>query len=222
MSVWTRKTSGAYITKLTSHQPPESELELSEPEISTEQPTHWQPIDPVGSQVRPRLGLKVPLFATNHARCFLYSILRCWIALAVLLVILTRVKPAFLISTSDCRRSTKLWRVTTRSTTWRRRTPSRTRTRSRRRRGRRWSQREVSNLSRRRIEKCLTTVDKNWSFTFRHVTHHVPRHWNHHWQLHCDDPHRDHRAESELLSNVSFTIDKTWKLWRQRSNLFFF
>lgn len=28
----------------------ESELELSEPEISTEQPTHWQPIDPVGSQ----------------------------------------------------------------------------------------------------------------------------------------------------------------------------
>ena len=53
MSVWTRKTSGAYITKLTSHQPPESELELSEPEISTEQPTHWQPIDPVGSQVLP-------------------------------------------------------------------------------------------------------------------------------------------------------------------------
>ena len=66
MSVWTRKTSGAYITKLTSHQPPESELELSEPEISTEQPTHWQPIDPVGSQVRPRLGLPVPLFATNQ------------------------------------------------------------------------------------------------------------------------------------------------------------
>ena len=140
----------------------------------------------------------------------------------MLLVILTRVKPAFLISTSDCRRSTKLWRVTTRSTTWRRRTPFRTRTRSRRRRGRRWSQREVSNFSRHRIERCLTTVDKNWSFTFRHVTHHVPRHWNHHWQLHCDDPHCDHRAQGELLSNVSFTIDKTWKLWRQRSNLVFF
>ena len=190
MSVWTRKTSGAYMTKLTSHQPPESELELSEPEISTEQPTHWQPIDPVGSQVLPS-----PFVC--HQPSSLYTSLLDSIGSVASNI--GTCQPAFLISTSDCRRSTKLWRVTTRSTTWRRRTPLRTRTRSRRRRGRKWSQREVSNLSRRRIEKCLTTVDKNWSFTFRHVTHHVPRHWNHHWQLHCDDPHRDHRAESELL-----------------------
>ena len=66
MSVWTRKTSGAYMTKLTSHQPPESELELSEPEISTEQPTHWQPIDPVGSQVLPS-----PFVC--HQPCSLYT-----------------------------------------------------------------------------------------------------------------------------------------------------
>ena len=66
MSVWTRKTSGAYMTKLTSYQPPESELELSEPEISTEQPTHWQPIDPVGSQVLPS-----PFVC--HQPCSLYT-----------------------------------------------------------------------------------------------------------------------------------------------------
>ena len=54
------------MTKLTSQQPPESELELSEPEISTEQPTHWQPIDPVGSQVRPS-----PFVC--HQPCSLYT-----------------------------------------------------------------------------------------------------------------------------------------------------
>ena len=214
MSVWTRKTSGAYMTKLTSHQPPESELELSEPEISTEQPTHWQPIDPVGSQVLPS-----PFVC--HQPCSLYTSLLDSIGSVA----------SNIDTCQTCFLDFNFWLQTEHEVvkgydekynmeeedSFENKDKEQEEERQKME-----SERSRQPFNTSHFIICYTTVDMNWSFTFRHVTHHVPRHWNHHWQLHCDDPHRDHRAQGELLSNVSFTIDKTWKLWRQRSNLFFF